>query len=427
MYDLVIIGGGPAGYKAALKAVSLKKRVVLIEKDKLGGVCLNSGCIPTKTLLHSAKLFKKCINASEIGVNVSDITFSQKNAVLHKDQVVKNLRESLESHLIRSGIEIVYGEGCITSPNCVTVNNRELETEYILISTGSKNRIPDIKGINSDYVYDSSSILDLKETPNKLVIIGGGVIGLEFASYYSSIGTEVTVIEACDSILPNIDERLVKILISQLKIKLILQGVVNKIEDKKVTFQVNNIETALETDAVLISAGRVPVERMEVNEYLMSATRNIYLAGDVTGQTNLAHVSEYMGELAVNNMFLQQEKVNLQNIPSIIYSDPEIATVGLTLKDAKKQIKEIIKSTYYLKNNGRYQAESGDEKGICIIVADKETRVLQGVHLVGSGVSEIISIGALAIKKRMTIEDFKDVILPHPTISESIKESILFL
>ncbi|QEN03505.1 dihydrolipoyl dehydrogenase [Thiospirochaeta perfilievii] len=439
MYDLIVIGGGPAGYTGALEAANLDKKVLLIEKSKLGGTCLNSGCIPTKSLLHSSKLFKKISNLNDLGVVSRETIFDLSKAIEWKDLKVSQLQQGLSALIKSKKIDVEYGDARLLGNKVVEVDGKKLKGENILIAAGSKSLIPNIKGSNNHLCLTSRSILNLKEIPNNLVIIGAGVIGLEFASIFSSIGSNVTVLEYNNQLLPSIEKRVSSIFLKAIDFTIKLGVTVSEITNNSVIFKWQNNQESLAADKVLIATGRIPnskeyesigvVEsgRIKVDEYMRTNLDGVFAAGDVTGKTFLAHGGIKMAEIAVNNMFNPLSKMNYDLIPSIIYSEPEIATVGITLREAKERGKDILKSNYYLNNNGRYLVENGFKDGLCIVIADKESRIILGAHIIGTDVSEIISNFVIAVKQELTIDQLKQIIFPHPTMSEIFSDTIKFL
>lgn len=437
MYDLIIIGGGPAGYSAALAAVRKDKKILIIEKDELGGTCLNKGCIPTKSLLNSSKLYSKSFKSQSFGVEFSDIRFNFEKAFRWKDSVVDELRTNLAKLLNQKSIDIKKGEGNILDSNSVEVGNETFKGKNILIATGSRPNIPPVKGIEN--AVTSREILELKNRPETITIIGGGVIGVEFASFFSSIGVDVNLIEIEKRLLPGMDKRVSGLLEKSMGIHCNLDSKVIEIENSSVTFNKSGKEYKIESDIVLNASGRVPNceqfrglgivngNKVCVNDYMETDVKGIYAAGDVTGRSLLAHSAVYMGELAVEHMFGNAEKVNLDVVPSVVYSDPEIASVGLTSADIKSREVPCIKSSFKLSLNGRYLAENGHDHSLCIVYAHKETKEILGVHMIGNGVSEIISSAVIAVGNSYTLEQFSSNIFPHPTVSEVLKDCIFKL
>lgn len=437
MYDLIVIGGGPGGYTGALEAAKIGKKVLLLEKSLLGGVCLNSGCIPTKSLIHSSKLFEQSLNMSEYGVDSKGVKFNLNTAQLRKERVVSELRENLKKLLLFKGIKIIKGEAKLFLDRTIEVNGESYTAHKILIATGSKSKRLDAEG--SSYLSNLNDIFNLKKIPHSITIIGAGVIGVEFASFFSMIGTEVNLIEIRDSILPGFNERLVKKIRSLLRVNYLLETRVTRIDSGKIYYKTRDGEGTIESEIVFNAIGREPNSesfmdlgivlngKIQVNSRLETNIEGVYAVGDVTDLTYLAHGASYMAEIAVKNMYGSGLDFDPSVLPSVVYSSPELASVGLTEKEAKKRGIDIIKTTIKLNSNGRYRAENNDNRGMCIIIANRLTRDILGVHMLGHGVSEIISNASLAIKQGLTIEEFRDNIFPHPTLSESIKDSMLFL
>lgn len=439
MYNLIIIGGGPAGYTAALLSRKLGKTVLLIEKEELGGVCLNRGCIPTKSLLNSSKIYKKSLYSTELGIEIKEVTFNFSKAMDWKDKSINELRNNLSSLLNSKGITVINGEAMVLKNSEVKVNKEIYKTENILIATGSSPAIPSIPGINSKYVLTSREALQLKERPKSLTIIGGGVIGLEFASFFSSIGVKITLIEYEKSLLPTMESRISKILEKSMIFTIHLNSKVKSIDENITVFEKNGEEQTITADYILNATGRIPNSSqfnglgivnnsvVDVDDYMKTTIDNIYAAGDVTGKTFLAHGCVQMAETAVENMFGEPKTMDFSLIPSVVYSDPEVASIGITVKEAIFLDIPILKNNLYLKSNGKYLVENGFKDGLCMVLAHKDTRVLLGVHIIGTGVSEILTTAVMAIKDGYTIEQFKQVIFPHPTISEVIKDTMLFI
>lgn len=437
MYDVIIIGGGPGGYTAALEAKKLDKKVLLIERDNLGGVCLNEGCIPTKALLHCGKLYKKSSNSSHLGLDIQNNGFNWSKALDWKNRSVIEIRDSLTNLL--KDIEIIRGDAKIIDPKTIEVNGEMFYTENILIATGSKSSKPPISGLNSSYVYFSRDILNLEVLPKSITIIGGGVIGIEFASLFHSVGVDVTVIEMEKNLLPGLDERLSKGLKKALNFTIQLGAKVREIVDNRVSFEDRTGDHSVESDIILIATGRTPNGKqfsdlgitdgfkVLIDDNCRTPLENIYAIGDVTGKSFLAHGSEKMAHLAISNMFGEEQIMNYDLIPSIVYSEPEIASVGYTVKKCKELGIKVKKSTIQLKSNGRYRVEDGDDSGICMVITEESSGKILGVHLLGSHVSEIIAVACVAIEAGLTKDQFRAVNFPHPTLSESIKDTLFNL
>lgn len=424
MYDLIVIGGGPGGYTGALEAVKLSKKVLLIEEDKLGGVCLNSGCIPTKSLLNSAKLYHKSRNSGILGLDSSEVHFNLTNAMLWKDQAVTELRESLTSLLSNRGIDIIKGRAQVIKSGEVLVNGELYTSVNILLATGSTPIIPDIKGIDSEFVVTSDYLLNLKELPHSVTVIGGGVIGLELGSFLSSIGVKVELLEQNNSLLPTTEPRIGKILEKSLSFNIHTSCKIESIDEAIINYTEKGEQYSIKSDLILIAAGCKPT--INVDEFMSTSTKGVYAVGDCTGRSFLAHGAVKMAEIAVKNMFIKPTVMDFITIPSVIYCEPEVASVGLTVKQAKDMGIQSNKSSYHLKNNGRYRVENGDENGLCIVVSEKISGRILGIHIIGSGVSEVIATAVIAVTEGMTTEKFHDYVFPHPTLSESITDTIFF-
>jgi len=364
MYNLIIIGGGPAGYTAALESRKLGKNVLLIEKEMLGGVCLNRGCIPTKSLLHSSKIYNKSRHSRDLGIETGEVSFNFFKAMEWKNSKVTLLRDNLNNLLQSRGVEIIYGTAEIINSGEVMVDDKVYKTENIFIATGSSPALPDIPGIESNYVLTNREVLQLKERPESLTIIGGGVIGLEFASFFSSIGVRITLIEFEKSLLPKMEKRLSKILEKSLEYTVHLNSKVTVIDNNCVKFLKNSDEMTVQSDYILVATGRKANSKqfnklgivkngvVEVDNKMGTGVKGIYAGGDVTGKTYLAHGSVKMAECAVENMFVKPSIMDFNIIPSVVYTDPEVASVGLTMKEAKESKLPIIKNNFYLKERG---------------------------------------------------------------------------
>lgn len=437
MYDLIVIGGGPGGYSAALTGKKLGKSVLLIEKDKLGGVCLNRGCIPTKSLLNSAKLFKKSKCMEKFGIDIDKSHFNYSKALLWMNSTVTKLRENLTKLIKNAGIEVIYGDAEILKNKKVAVKENCYQGENIIIATGSSPIIPPIPGAHN--ALTSKEVLELEKCPDSLIIIGGGVIGIEFASFFSSIGVKVSVVEMENRILPNMDKRLTKVLQNSMNVDFYTSSLVTEIGNSYIKYRTKGEEIALDCDKVILAIGRSPnIEKfeplgivenreLEVNEFLETDIPGIFGVGDVTGISLLAHSAVHMGEVAAHNIFNDNRIKFNKIIPWVVYSDPEIASVGFTGDKAKKEGIPINKSVFKLDSNGRYLAENGEDKGVCIVITNKETDVILGIHMVGTGVSEIIGAGIIAINNKMTRDEFIKCILPHPTVGEVIKDALFYM
>ena len=449
-FDLVILGGGPAGYNAAEKAGAAGLKTAVIEKRALGGVCLNEGCIPSKSLLYSAKVYDYAKHASSYGVTVTGASIDQKFVINRKNGVVKTLVSGIGMKMKKCGVKVYCCEGFI---NAKTPDGFEIKAgeevvfaKQILIATGSVPVIPPIpglrEGVDSGFVMTNREILDLESIPKKLVVIGGGVIGLEMASYYNSVGSEVTVVEMLDHIAGPTDREISSILQNNYAakgIKFELGCKVTAVEDGRVRYEKDGKDTFAEADKVLCSIGRraqtadigleninVYTERgaIKTDEQMKTNIAGVYAAGDVNGVSMLAHTAYREGEVAVNNILGKKDRMRYNAIPSVIYTNPEVGAVGETEESAKQKNLdvEIVKLT--LNYSGRYVAENDKGDGILKMIVDKKYRRILGVHMIGSYASEIIYGAAMMIETEATIDDLKEVVFPHPTVCEVIREAL---
>ena len=452
-YDLIVIGGGPAGYLGALRAAGEGLNTLLIEGRRVGGVCLNEGCIPSKTLLHSAKIYDYTRFSDKYGVTAKEVEYDHAKVIKRKNKVVRTLVAGINSQLKAAKVNLVTGYGRIEGRNSqgyvVRVGDDTYTGSRLLIATGSQPIIPPIpgvkEGIEKGIVLTNREILDLEEVPKSLVIVGGGVIGLEMASYYNSAGSQVTVIEMLDHIGGETDREISQILLKNYKAKGIdfkLEARVVSIDGNKVVYKSQGQETVLETDKILMSVGRRPVTedlgletigvevengRIKTDETGLTNIPNVYAAGDVNGKSLLAHTAYREAEVCVNNMVGRRDIMRYNAIPSVIYTNPEVASVGETEETAKKKGLDVETVKLSMRYSGRYVAENEGGDGICKLVIDKKYNRLLGVHMIGNPASEIIYGAALIIETQMRIKDIKELVFPHPTVAEIIREGIFQL
>ena len=449
MYDLAIIGGGPAGYVAAENAGAKGLKTVLFEKRELGGVCLNEGCIPTKTLLYSAKMYEHAQGGKKYGITAENVLFDYKKIADRKTKVVRKLVAGIKMKMVNHNVEVVRGDACIESGNTacikITCNGQSYEAAHLLICTGSEAFVPPIPGVEgNEAVLTNREILALTAAPASLVIIGGGVIGMEFASFYNSLGVPVTVVEMLPEILGGMDKEvaeMVRGIYAKRGVKFCLGCKVTAIEGNTVHYTdgEGNALTA-EGDKILMSVGRravlkgfgleniaVETERgIKVNEYMQTTMPNVYAAGDVTGFSLLAHTASREGEVAVNHITGNADKMEYNAIPGIVYTNPEVSSVGLTEEQAVAQGIEYRVSKLPMTYSGRFVAENEGQMGLCKILADKEGYVI-GVHMVGNPSGEFICAACMAITHKITTEELKRTVFPHPTVSEILKEGLFEL
>ena len=448
MYDLIIIGGGPAGYVAAERAGHKGLNVLLLEKSKMGGVCLNEGCIPTKTLLYSAKTYENALHGDKYGVKAESVTFDFGKIMARKNKVVRKLVAGVEAKMKMHHVTVVKGEAMIQrrSENGVevTCNSETYVGKNLLICTGSEAFVPPIPGLTEagDLILTNREILDLKEQPKSLVIIGGGVIGMEFASFYNSLGTKVTVVEMLPEILGGLDfeiSAMMRDIYGKKGIEFNLNAKVVKVEGNKVIFEKDGETQTIEGEKILVSVGRRAITKgfglenlnvellkggIKVDEKMRTNVPNVFAAGDVTGFSLLAHTASREGEVVVNNLTGRADRMRYNAIPGVVYTNPEVAGVGETEESAKAKGLDYKVAKLPMAYAGRFVAENEGGSGICkVLIGAKHGEVI-GVHMLGNPCSEMIYGACMAIEQEMTVEELQEVVFPHPTVSEIFKETI---
>ena len=440
-YDLAIIGAGPAGYVAAKKAGGAGLKVLLVEGKKLGGVCLNEGCVPSKTLLQAAKTYHHALHGEAFGVEVSDVRFNFEKANAHKTKVMDGMREGIAGLMKKRKVEVVFGKATLSEGRKVTVEGETHEADNILICTGSSPTHPPIPGIDGDNVVDSTGILELEQLPKSLVVVGGGVVGCEFACFFGSVGVPVTVLEALPEICPTLDPDLAKILRSELAKKNITFHVGAKVEEisgSEVKYSMNGESQVAEANLVLVATGRRPNvanlglddlrvdydERggIKVDDRCATNVPGVWAAGDVTGRAWLAHAASRMAEVVVHNITGREDRMRYDTIPSVVYTNPEVAVVGLTKEQAEERGLKVTTGKIPMSINARYLAEHPGERGLCKVVVEEGTRRLLGVHLIGGACSEMIFGAAAMLETELREEEIDEIIFPHPTTSEVMKD-----
>ena len=451
MYDIAIIGGGPGGYVAAEKAGKNGLKTILFEKKDLGGVCLNEGCIPTKTLLYSAKLYDQARKSEKYGVRVEGAELDYKKMTDRKTKVTRKLVAGIGLRMKGAAVEVVKAEAMIegrTEEGAIRIaaEGQTYEAKNLLICTGSETLVPPIPGLDmeaNDAIVTSRKLLALKEAPTSLVVIGGGVIGMEFASLYNSLGAEVHVVEMLPEILGAMDAEISAMLRAQYTKKGVhfhLSCRVTRVEGHCVTFaDSEGAEHTVEGDKILVSVGRrantkgygletlgVELERggIKVDEKMCTSVPGVYAAGDVTGFSMLAHTASREAEVVINNLCGHPDTMHYRAIPGIVYTNPEVAGVGLTEAQAQLQGIDMDCLKLPMAYSGRFVAENEGGEGICKVIVEKATRRIIGVHMLGNPCSEIISSACIAIEQGLTIEQFERIVLPHPTVTEILKETI---
>ncbi len=431
-YDLVVIGAGWAGYNAAILAKELGLNVCLIEERKIGGVCLNSGCIPTKILVNSTKLLSQFERSSEFGFEIEGIVsyrLNLKRIKERKERIIERLQNGIFSEIKRRGIDFIQGRAEIINPNRIKVDSKDIDTKYILVATGSRPK--ELKDIRFDHkkILDSDDILELEEIPKSLLIIGGGVIGCEFAVIFKKLGADVTLVEMMSQLLPAEDKEIAKKLelsFKKRRIKLFLQKDVSEFnldEFEKILVCVGrtpNVESlGLEEIGV-----RIEQNRIYTDDYLKTTIPNIYSAGDCIGGYLLAGVASYEGKLAVENILNKDiKRVSYLGVPNCIFTEPEIGSVGLTEEKAKEKDFEIKISKFDFLASGAAHIQAETE-GFIKIISDRNTDLILGAHIIGSKATEIINTLALGIRLKIKTHQLKDLIFGHPTFSEAVLEAI---
>ena len=439
-YDVIILGGGPGGYVAAIKAAQKGLSTAIIEKDTIGGVCLNWGCIPTKTLLKSAKVYQNIQHAKDYGITVDQDTLSVdfKALLKRKNKVVKKLTGGVSYLLKKNGVTVYQGFGEIEDANTIRVNDETLEFKNLIIATGASPIFPPIKNLEEAYkegrVLTSKELLDLDEQPKKLAIIGGGVIGVEFATIYNSFGTDVTIYEREDHILLAVDKEVRDTFYKKLeKDGVTIKTSANVDEITKKGIKTNGDD--IEADKILLSVGMKAnlkgLEKLnlkltknnfiETDEYLRTNVENVFAIGDVNGNQMLAHVASKEGLVAVDYILGEKHPMNYLMVPSGIYTFPEIAQVGYTEELAKEKGIDIKVATFPLSANGKALAE-GETEGFVKMIADTKYNEIIGVHILAQNATEMISEAVLGMTLEATALEYVLAIHPHPTLSEMVHE-----
>ena len=454
MYDLAIIGAGPGGYVAAERAGAAGLKVVLFERKSLGGVCLNEGCIPTKTLLYSAKVYNYAKTGDHYGVYCENPTFKYGEFVDRKDKVVKKLVGGIKAAMKGFKVEVVNAEAMIKGRGAdgieVEAGGQSYFSRNLLICTGSEAAVPPFPGLKEagDVIVTNREILALKEQPKELVVIGGGVIGMEFAAFYSTLGTKVTVVEMLPKILGPLDDEISTMLqniYAKRGINFCLKCKVTGIEGNTVVYEDPEGKVCrVSGDKILVSVGRRanlqgfglenlgvelalnPAGRpygIKVDDHMRTNLPGVFAAGDVKGFSMLAHTASREGEVVVNNILGKEDRMRYDAIPGVVYTNPEVAGVGLTEEQAKASGKDFKVIKLPMAYSGRFVAENEGGEGICKIIVGAKYHEVLGLHMLGNPCSEILQSGCIAIEQEMTVEQLKEVVFPHPTVSEIIKET----
>ena len=451
-YDLVVIGAGPGGYEVAFEAVKYGMKVAVIEKDKVGGTCLNRGCVPTKTIMRSSELANEAREGARIGIRASAVEVDLDAVRARKDEVLDVLREGIESGLAKAKIDLIHGlalvrdEHTVSYTDAKTGESKEVSSKFILIATGGSPFIPPISGAELEGVMDSTELLEQGGTPfDDFVIIGGGVIGVEFANVYHGFGSHVTIVEAMDRLIPTVDKELARSLKMSLQkdgVEVLTKCPVVRIEQAKgrlaVVYTDKDEEKSVPADAVLMAVGRrsdVPGllsdelqhlagehGRLAVDEHYRSASPSIYGIGDAIGGIELAHTATAEGRNAVAHMNGAEPPIRMDTVPTCIYSMPEIASVGISADEAKSQGLAVITKKYAMGANGKTVIEDLG-RGYIKLIADADSHILLGAQLMCGRATDLVGELALAISNKLTLEDISSTIHPHPTFVEAIAEA----
>ena len=445
-FDIAIIGGGPAGYTAAERAGANGLKTVLFEKKAIGGVCLNEGCIPTKTLLYSAKILDSVKAASKYGVSAESPSFDLSKIMSRKDKTVKMLTGGVKMTVNSYGVTIVEKEAFIEGEKDgqihISCSGETYFVKYLLVCTGSDTVIPPIPGLSETAYWTSKEALEVKQLPKTLVIIGGGVIGMEFASFFNSMGVKVHVVEMMAEILGVMDKETSGMLRSEYTkrgVTFYLNTKVVEVNPHGVVIEKDGKTSTIEAEQLLLSVGRkanlsgVGLDKLniellrngvKVDEHLLTSYPRVYACGDITGYSLLAHTAIREAEVAINHILGVEDRMNYECVPGVVYPNPEVAGVGKTEEELIKQGIPYRVSKLPMAYSGRFVAENEQGNGLCKLIQDEKGKII-GCHMLGNPVSELIVIAGIAIQKGYTVEEFQKTVFPHPTVGE-IYHEIMF-
>ncbi|MDR0829032.1 MAG: NAD(P)/FAD-dependent oxidoreductase [Prevotellaceae bacterium] len=472
MFDLSIIGGGPAGYTAAERAANKGLSVVLFEKNAMGGVCLNEGCIPTKTLLYSAKLYHNALAGEKYGISAQNVDFDYAKIVSRKNKIVRKLNAGIRAKMTAHNVNVVVGEAVIKNYSEekieILCNENIFEAKKLLLCCGSQTFVPKIKGVENVEFLTSREALEIKELPASIAIVGGGVIGMEFAGLFRTFGAKVAVVEMANEILPPFDSEISALLRENYQkqgVEFFLGAKVIEIQSlpchcgldtqspenetiacqarndnegaQKIIFiDKENVEQTLEVEKILLCVGRKPTLNglemlnletfrggVKVDENMQTSLKNVYAAGDITGFSMLAHTAVREAEVAVNHIVGNVDKMHYNAVPAVVYTNPEVAGVGKTEDELKISGEKYSVKKLPMTFSGRFVAENEGGNGLCKLIFDEKERLI-GAHLIGNPASELIATATLAIEQHLDIEQFKKLIFPHPSVGEIFKETL---
>ena len=445
-YDIAIIGGGPAGYTAAERAAANGLQTVLFEKKAIGGVCLNEGCIPTKTLLYSAKLWDNMKSASKYGISVPDgSAFDMQKMIARKDKIVKKLTGGVQMTVNSYGAVIVPHEAVVAGEAdgrfLVSASGEMYEVTYLLVCTGSDTVIPPIKGLSGVDYWTSKEALESTVLPSSLVIIGGGVIGMEFASFFNSMGVQVYVVEMMPEVLGAMDKETSGMLRSEYQkrgVKFHLNTKVVEVSPEGVTIEKDDKTSLIEAEKILVSVGRkanllqVGLDKLniellrngvKVDEHMLTSHPRVYACGDITGHSMLAHTAIRESEVAINHILEVADRMNYDCVPGVVYTNPEVAGVGKTEEELKNAGISYHVQKLPMAYSGRFVAENEQGNGLCKLILDDDDRII-GCHMLGNPASELIVLAGIAVQHGYTVEEFQKTVFPHPTVGEIFHETL---
>ncbi|MGM9868199.1 MAG: dihydrolipoyl dehydrogenase [Sodaliphilus sp.] len=438
MFDIIIIGAGPGGYEMAAEAAQHGLKVALVERDQLGGTCLNRGCIPTKALCRNAEVVDLLKNADEFGIAIDGLCVNYARAVERKDAVVSQLREGIAMLLNQPQVSIFQGEASIVDAHTVAVDNEKLEARHIVIATGSAPKALPIDG--AEYALNSDQMLSLTSLPKSLCVIGGGVIGMEFAGIFSHYGVEVSVVEFCKEILPPFDKDVAKRLRTamskrgiDIKVGAAVKAISKSGDGFKVTYEAKGKEASIECEAVLMAVGRRPVvpegaeaigikvnnRGIEVDENMQTSVPGVYAIGDVNGLCMLAHAAAAQGMRALHTIEGKADATNLSIVPSAVFTSPEMAMVGLTEEQCKEQELDVTVKKGFFRANGKALA-MGETEGLVKMIIDNASRQIVGCHICGAHAADLIQEVVMAMNAHATVDVLASSIHGHPTLSEVV-------
>ena len=442
--DLIIVGSGPGGYELAANAAKAGLSVILCEKNQLGGTCLNRGCIPTKALCRNAEVLENIKESAAFGIAIPSYDVSFAEAMNRKNAVVAQLQDGIKMLLNTPQVTIVEGEASFKEANTILVNDEEYSAKDIVVATGSSPAMLPIPGVDLPGVITSDEMLNIDKLPARLCIVGGGVIGMEFAGIFNTYGVEVTVVEYCKEILPNFDKDVAKRLktsLSKAGVKIVTGAAVQQIRSGEgylvVDYDLKGKTVSIETDSVLMSVGRRPVVPQGLQELgveigrrgivaddnMQTAVQSIYAIGDVNGKCMLAHAASFQGERALNHILGKNDHINFDIIPGAVFTRPELSMVGLTEADCEAQGIEVTSKKSMFRGNGKALAMN-EPDGIVKLIVRNDNRTIAGCHICGPHAADLIQEVVVAMNAGLTVDQMKDIIHGHPTLGETLAAAI---